>query len=1132
MSSRNLLPRLSEGNVGACTPGSWTVLNSPGELARLDLGLGREEVRTRIQSIPSPWARLILFRLALKDPKHPARRLVENELLDALQFLWSANERPNAPLRFEQIRLADIHELASRLGSERVEWWARALTELQPSRQKGTQKAFESMTVVIAGGRPIIGSSPFTILFTAEDASHAARDVTGPYFRYATGDDARDLSERPFGFQRYVAQVILPQLDDNQKLAHADADAQALQSETKRWLQEQVQKCRRAAGATRSAQLESPSNADWRAAAATLGLEEVPGFTGAVKVFARKSGADMQESEWVLRSNRRNQSLPLVLQPTTFNGRYYPGAPNVALPANLEALDRETLPQTGTRYPWVYPDKHWFAEQILILAEPLDTSNVFGFANYKTLYNGSKNYLREPQFTLPLKREVLEYFTPEELEQRVSIDVQPSGHVEVTLRIPVGPDGRDLTVKRRYDESAFFHGATGPSLTIWPRFKSAEWKDYTLFRRDANENVAQFIAVHGVDGGRELAEDSQKRNDVARVSSFQTPPEGIEFTSLITGGAAAQRLGLVLPKYGTAQPVGTSQWRVGVDFGTSNTVVTIKQTADGAPAVLETRNMTLPLTRATPETCALLDAYFMPDALVARPFGTAVMVFDQLRTLNVHEERIGVRVNVPFNGNVQTDDHNRVTGDLKWSTDPNTRFLTTSFLRHVLAVVLAQAAEKGVDPRHVDIVWSYPRAYSTGQVNQLEAMWQQVRTYFAERLGGIGSITRGLDESRAVLQFFANDQRITAAGDVNVIVDIGGGTSDIAMYGHGRTLVLDSVMLGGRNLTAQRDWAGTAHGQRNPFVERFVAWAERNSLADYPLEREAVHKYLNDGQDHLAFTYLLQSKWFQRHGAAFSTETASHNFQALVLYVFGALAYYVGLSLREFGKDYTPVTVMLAGNGSQYYYWLTDLLQTRAKEFDRVLARLVLAGMTNNSDHAPQISLTTEPKREVALGLVARADINGIDVADDATGSVAGESFSAKLGDQRQERSLTAAQRLTGSETIHPDSVAGLKWADGEMEIERFHKLFCEEAKGLTSYGPQWSGNAQRLREALLATNARELQQLTRARLQLIASSVDGFRGSLFIAEVAAVAAKLQDQFFGASSEALRPAPAKQGAGR
>jgi cell division ATPase FtsA len=30
-----------------------------------------------------------------------------------------------------------------------------------------------------------------------------------------------------------------------------------------------------------------------------------------------------------------------------------------------------------------------------------------------------------------------------------------------------------------------------------------------------------------------------------------------------------------------------------------------------------------------------------------------------------------------------------------------------------------------------------------------------------------------------------------------VIIDIGGGTADVAMYGSGATLALDSVMLGG-----------------------------------------------------------------------------------------------------------------------------------------------------------------------------------------------------------------------------------------------------------------------------------------------------------------------------------------------
>ena len=1067
---------------------------------------------------------MLLFRTALRDPSHPARRLVENELLDGLQFLWSANERPNAPLRYDRVRISDLIQMAEGLASERGEWWARALTELQPSRQKGRQPAFESITIVSAGGRPLLATSPFTAIFTAEDAASAPRDITGSYFRYIAGDDARELADRPLAFQRYVAQVLFPQLENADSLAHADSDAQSLQSEMKGWLKEQIKRCRDAAGAEHRDRLASPEGGDWRGAAVNLGLEELTDLSGGLRLFARKGGVDMQESSWILRSTRQRQGAPLILQPSMFDGRYTPGLAPVSLPANgLDSLDRETLPQVGTRYPWVYPEKHWFADQILILAEPLQANNVIGFANFRSLYVGEKTYLRQPQFTLPLKREVLSFFTPEELEQRLTIDVQPSGHVEVALRVPVGPNSRDLVVKRRYDDTAFFHEVTGPALTLWPRFKSAGWKDYTLFRRDENSNVAQFIAVHAVSEGQILPEDAEQRNEVARVSSFGVAPEAIEFASLITGGSSAQRLGLVLPRFRDPQPIGPAQWRVGIDFGTSNTVATIKTNPESAPVVLQASDMTLPLTEATPQTLSLMDAYFMPHLLAPRPFGTAAVVFEQLRTLNIQNERIGVRVNVPFNGNVQSDSRNRVSGDLKWSTEPNTRFLTASFLRHVLAVILAQATERGVDPRHVEFVWSYPRAFTPTQTNQLETVWEQVRLYFSDRLGGIGSISRGLDESRAVLQFFANDQQVTTAGDVNVILDIGGGTSDIAMYGHGRTIVLDSVMLGGRNLTGQRDWAGTAQSQRNAFVNRFVAWADRNLLGDYPVERDAVLKYLSDGQDHLAFTYLLQSRWFESHGKAFSGEEAAHRFQALVFYLFAALAYYVGLSLREEQRaqpdqDYAPVTMMLAGNGSQYLHWLTDLRPDAQGDFARVLGRLVLSGLkAGMNTPPPRVALTSQPKREVALGLVARADIKGVKDGENARGSVAGETFEATLGDQRSHKALSAEQRLKSSDILFADQVAGLKWNDGEMEIERFHSVFIREAESIVGYGQQWSGNIQRLRQTLVSLNRRELQQLTRSRLELVANAVGGFQGSLFIAEVTAVTSVLQDRFFAGS---------------
>lgn len=1108
--------------------GSWTVLNSPGELARLDLGRTDDDLRSRVQSIPNPWARLLLFRLALKDPKHPARRLVENEVLDAFQFLWSAAERPNAPLRFDHVRVAELVAAAERLSSERAEWWARALTELLPARSRTGKQGFESIVVVSAGGRPIIATSPFTILFTAEDAPQSPRDISGPYFRYASGDDARILAERPFAFQRYIAQVVLPQMENHDALLDADSDAHALQNEMKRWLQEQVQQCRRAAGSNHLAHLEPPSNNDWRAAAATLGLEEVSGLTGALRLYTRKAGADMQESEWMLRSTRRRGSLPLVLRPSSFNGRYYPGAASVSLPSNLEASDRDTLPQTATRYPWVYPEQHWFTDQLLVLAEPLERANLYGFANFRSLYTGEKEYLREPRFTIPLRREVLEFFTAEEIENRLSIDVQPSGHVEVTLRVPIGPEQRELSIKRTYDETAFFHEATGPALTLWPRFKSEQWKDYTLFRRDENPNIAQFISIHGVLAGEVLAEDSEQRNELARVSSFDQAPEALEFTNLITGGSKPKRLGIVLPRYGKSQSVGPAQWRVGVDFGTSNTVVSIQKVNGNAPVVLQADELTLSLTRSSAQTRSLLDAYFMPDTLAPRPFGTAVVRFEPLRTHNIHDERIGVRVNVPFNGHVQADKTNCVAGDLKWSAERHTRFLTQAFLRHVLAVVLAQAVEQGVDPRHVHVVWSYPRAFGHGQLNQLDEIWKQVRLYFSERLGGIGPIERGVDESRAVLQFFANEQTITTAGDVNVIVDVGGGTSDIAMYGHGHTIVLDSVMFGGRNLTGPRDWAGTAGSQRNAFVARLLAWAEDNSLADYPIEHAAVLKYLDDEQDHLAFTYLLQSKWFERHGAPFSGEVTAHRFQTLVLYLFGSLAYYVGLSLRspaarDRSKNYTPAAIMLAGNGSQYMHWLTDLARVDVGVFGEVLGRLTLAGLgAIDGVRPPTVTLTHHPKREVALGLVPATIIKGVDASVETGGSVAGESFKAKLGDRSEEREFTPSQPLRSVDMLLAGQVAELQWADGEMEIERFHNAFSREIERVAGYGQQWSVNVKAIRALLGELSRPDLQQMTKARLHLLASKDEGFRGSLFVVEASAVASAIRDRFFGTPATPAR----------
>jgi hypothetical protein len=1166
---RNLLPRLRQApnpaNVPLAKVGEWTDLQTPGELAKLDYGvLPDEDVRTRVQSIPSPWARLLLFRAALDDPGHPARRLVENELLDAFQFLWSRSERPGVRLETATVRVEELEDVARETGQQRAEWFGRALRELLPRRDgAGVAPAFETMTIFLVNGRPTIATSPYTVLFTAEDAVRLSPSEAGTFFRYAGNGETRTLARRPFAFQRYVAQVLVPQLDQLATTPAPNTDGAAVQRLLRRWLVDELRACQREARTEqRREALTPPANGAWQSAASALELDRMDGVAGDVQLFFQRAGAQMRESRWMLRPSRQGIARPpLVLDRESFDSRYLPDSPPVRLDGSLaDHPSREVLPGTATSYPWVSPLDDWFTDRLLLLTEPLKgdwpsagavagpDDAVYGFSGagrFTSQYAGPERHLRVPHVALPFTPEILRYFTPEDLERRLSIEVQPTGVVVVTLRLPIGPDGAELPVRRRYDAASVVR-VRGPELAIWPSFRSPRWRDYLLFQQDPPGQPIRPLQVDGVADGELLASTEEQRSDTVYVTAFERAPEAIVFRDAI-GGGAAKVLGLVLPRYLEAGAPVPQRWEVGVDFGTSNTVIS-RRVGGNEPEILGAPRLTLALTQPTDAARRNADAHFFPPALDARPFGTAVVRQRQLPNLDMHAERVGVRVNVPFHGFVEPGSRNRVVGDLKWSTDQEQHFLTAAFLRHTLAVVLAEAIRDGVDPRRVDVTWSYPRAFTAAQRNQLDALWQQVRRYWDERLrdtadvqGGapnVGQIARGPDESRATLRYFFNAQELTAAGHVNVVVDVGGGTSDIAMYGSGRVLALDSVMLGGRNLTGRRDQAGSADRVSNLFVSRFVNWSEQHQLANSPDEAAAVRKYREDGQDHLAFSYLLRSRWFELHGRPFAGHQACHRFQGAVLYFYGALFHYMGLSLRSLAAEgtnaaeFVPAVVKLAGNGSRYVDWLTDLVpdgpgraeafRPFADFFGRTLVHAM--GLDGAGVRLPEIRLSIKPKLEVALGLVAKVDLQGLREDGAACAPLIGERVRVPLGDDSTPRTLGALSRLDAHHAIEPGAVAHLSWESGPLEIQRYHDHFVAQLKQLGPQGAQWGENHRLVSALFDRLDATALQQRARTLLSYLASRHHGFHGSLFLVEAGAVLDTMMEDWFTAPGAPL-PTP-------
>src|SRR5215218_7664228 len=146
---RRLLPGFRPNtNVPDLPPGHWTLVEAPTELAKLEVprdddGSG---FRVRVQSVPSPWARLFVFRDAMLDPSHPARTLVENEILDALELAWASGPQ-SLRLETEQVAIVPTAERAEYV-SPRAADYAEALAELAP-RAAGREGELASALPVV-----------------------------------------------------------------------------------------------------------------------------------------------------------------------------------------------------------------------------------------------------------------------------------------------------------------------------------------------------------------------------------------------------------------------------------------------------------------------------------------------------------------------------------------------------------------------------------------------------------------------------------------------------------------------------------------------------------------------------------------------------------------------------------------------------------------------------------------------------------------------------------------------------------------------------------------------------------------------------------------------------------------------
>jgi hypothetical protein len=356
-------------------------------------------------------------------------------------------------------------------------------------------------------------------------------------------------------------------------------------------------------------------------------------------------------------------------------------------------------------------------------------------------------------------------------------------------------------------------------------------------------------------------------------------------------------------------------------------------------------------------------------------------------------------------------DRRRVKSNLKWG-DQRERIAARDFLRQLSLQSAAEIAAQGC--AEADFRYSYPTAFSDGDIANLDAMWDRIVAALGDQTGiafhlnptyldPVSGEQTDADNREAITatkffcDFTGNGERMDIAGGA-VTLDIGGGTTDMAIWRKGELVSHSSVLFAGRDIFL------------NPL-------AKRPSILSEIDPRVPVKELLNTTEQDSAFNAHLDAI-ISKHGEELIRGLADQpddnvrKFLEILEAGLCGIGYYAGLLMRRVRNAgvYKPgrrILIFAGGNGSKIFRWCALGKLSERSEIHTRFANAFLTGADlKKSDGGAQavpipkiiIQLSEKPKSEVAYGLVCQD--TPLKIKEDFATSLAGEAF--VIGDDEE----------------------------------------------------------------------------------------------------------------------------------
>ncbi|MCD4734645.1 MAG: hypothetical protein K8R53_01255 [Bacteroidales bacterium] len=777
-----------------------------------------------VSSIPDIWARPLLFQSAIRpNSKHPLRKRCLQEWRGLLSLLALHKIKPE---------LADFEVIPVSLDSET---FSTALINLAPKNIQLEQDKFYQWTDILMirfGGIPLGAFSPTTLIYSGADYNSELlklpfpfKDEEGYLVPPETKEDGIEyVGEWLYNLQKKINTFFY---SDQKNPDHQIIGT--INELIDSWLKEIRQKT----GYKEDAEIDVKK---YKVSEDAIEVGGISPFLNEYKIFElllhplredTSFGLEIPKSDVLLQSSRTTDKEVVVItekllsEPINIWRELRPKSLGENPKEIIDNFFKDETSNIINNIDIGVDNGFWIRPELFFLSNKLIKSRGVEILNAEEEeFNISTKYI------LPFRKEILNFFSPQEIKEKLKPAYkEDSGVIKFSFYLPVG--NKEIKVEKTYKSKITQPGEgeieeiTIPVVDIFPNYLGINWKKYFLFQGNAEAyNIKPLLYNNDstiLSREREYKKDARSQTvRIYQTTGDNSFPEGIEICNsqnipmgLILLDRIDQRQGL------------KHHWKVGIDFGTSNTNVYLKtDTSD----VAESWQYNFPeyyrsVTNSDPELRTdILEEYFFPTRKIKLPIPTTLKMYNlALRDSMVLDYFIYHPIEYKFPENVLSD--------IKWDGEGERK--TEYFLESLLFLILIEIVKNGV--LDVQLGCSYPKAFSETNINVFKREWESVfekllkpDTETSNRwlLDVHGDTADDNDkkikihkpvfvtEGIAAGEYFANEYTIPnihlrANKEIAAIcLDVGGSTTDISIWFRNNIEFDASVLLAGKEISS------------------------------------------------------------------------------------------------------------------------------------------------------------------------------------------------------------------------------------------------------------------------------------------------------------------------------------------